>query len=282
MLLKNQTNTNSDKVHRLPKPKDVAIIIPNRADNDQKKPRGVVLYKSQEDHPNGNKTVRISSLHPAYDPAAYPILYPLGNYGFGVYENNTTNGARINTTKFYRYHMMERDDEPTLHNCGRLYQEWLCDMYSKVEEERLSYHARNQLQLRGETLDGLEDALHNSDGNETNIGKVVKLPSSFPLSPSWMYAMLLDALAIAREYQKFSWFITITCDPTMLNDLLRAEGQTATDRPDLLDRMFHKQYQLFLKDLTTNGIMGKAIAHVAVAERQMRGLWHGHISLLTE
>ena len=98
MVLKSRTNTNSNKVHRLPQPKDVAIIIPNRADNDMKNPRDVVLYKSQEANPKGNMTVRVSSLHPAYDPAAYPLLYPFGNYGFGVYENNTTNGARINSS----------------------------------------------------------------------------------------------------------------------------------------------------------------------------------------
>ena len=51
MVLKSRTNTNSSKVHRLPQPKDVAIIIPNRADNDMKNPRDVVLYKSQEANP---------------------------------------------------------------------------------------------------------------------------------------------------------------------------------------------------------------------------------------
>ena len=74
----------------------------------------------------------------------------------------------------------------------------------------------------------------------------------------------------------------MTCDPGMLQDLQRAEGQTASDRPDLLDRMFNKQLDIFLKDLTKNGIMGKAIAWVDVPERQMRCLWHAHISLLTQ
>ena len=74
----------------------------------------------------------------------------------------------------------------------------------------------------------------------------------------------------------------MTCDPGMLSSLLRAAGQTASDRPDLLDRMFHKQLDIFLKDLTTNGVLGKAIAWVAVPERQMRCLWHAHISLLTQ
>ena len=282
MVLKARTNTNSNKVYKFPKPKDVAIIVPKRADNDPKKTKDVVLYKSQETNPKGNKTVRISSLHQAYDPTAFPLLFPYGNYGFGVFDKNTTDGTRINTLKFYRYKMMERDNQPTLHNTGRLYQEWLCDVYSRVEEERLSYIEHNQQQLRGESLDGLEDALASENTDENAIGKVVKLPTSFVLSSKWMYAHLLDALAIARQYQKFSWFITMTCDSAMLDGLERARGQTASDRPDLLDRMFRKQLDLLMKDLTTNGIMGKAIAWVMVPERQMRGLWHGHISLLTQ
>ena len=94
--------------------------------------------------------------------------------------------------------------------------------------------------------------------------------------------MLLDALAIARKHQKFTWFITITCNPAKLENLKRAEGQTAADRPDLLDRMFRKKLDMLMKDLTSNGIMGKHVAHVMVPERQMRGLWHGHITLLTQ
>ena len=108
--------------------------------------------------------------------------------------------------------------QPSLLNCGRLFQEFLCDMYSKIEEECLAYHERNQLELRAESLDGLTDALASGD-TTTNIGKEARLPSSFVLSPRWMFAHYLDALAIARHYQKFSWFITVTCDPKMTENL---------------------------------------------------------------
>jgi hypothetical protein len=73
-----------------------------------------------------------------YDPTAYHMLFPLGNYGFELDGQNTTNGVKINTQKYYRYMLMDRGEDPkkaTLHKGGRLYQEFLCDMYSKVEEE---------------------------------------------------------------------------------------------------------------------------------------------------
>ena len=215
MVLKARTNENAKKVYMYPKSKDVAIVIPNRADNDQRDPRDVILYKTQEAHPEGHKTVRIHSLHRAYVPSAYPLLFPLGNYGFELDGQNTSNGVSINILKYYRYMIMDREDDPrtaTLHKGGRLYQEFLCDMYNTVEKARLDYHERNQMSLRGETLDGLSDAISTSDGDDTNIGKEVKLPSSFVLSQRWMVAHLLDAMAIARQYKKFTFFITMTCD----------------------------------------------------------------------
>ena len=106
MVLKARTNDNSQKVHMFPTSKDVAIIIPNRADNDQRNPRDVVLYKLQESNPRGSKTVRIHSLHRMYDPTAYPLLFPLGNYGLELDGQNTVNNARINTQKYYRYKLM--------------------------------------------------------------------------------------------------------------------------------------------------------------------------------
>ena len=99
-----------------------------------------------------------------------------------------------------------------------------------------------------------------------------------------MFAHYLDALAIARHHKKFTWFITITCDPKMAENLERIyeAGQSPSDRPDLLDRMYSQQMKIFLDDLTKKGIMGTAMAWVDVFERQMRCLWHCHLSLLTK
>ena len=63
---------------------------------------------------------------------------------------------------------------------------------------------------------------------------------------------------------------------------LWAKNQSPSDRPDLLDRMYSQQMKVFMKDLTKNNIMGITKAWVLVFERQLRKLWHGHISLLTE
>ena len=59
-------------------------------------------------------------------------------------------------------------------------------------------------------------------------------------------------------------------------------NQAPHERPDLLVRMYSKQMKVLLQDLTKNGIMGPPKAWVDVFERQMRTLWHVHISLLTD
>ena len=53
----------------------MAIIIPNRLDNDLKIPRDVVLFMNQEANLKANRTVGIGSLHRAYDPTAYPGIW---------------------------------------------------------------------------------------------------------------------------------------------------------------------------------------------------------------
>ena len=50
----------------------------------------------------------------------------------------------------------------------------------------------------------------------------------------------------------------------MANSLERiwAMNQTASDRPDLLDRMYSQQMKIFMKDLTQNNVMGKSIIEI--------------------
>jgi hypothetical protein len=62
---------------------------------------------------------RISSLHPAYMPLQYPLLFPYGKRGFqlGVrYKNIGASSKRTRTTMtmqdFYCYHFHYRPDQP--------------------------------------------------------------------------------------------------------------------------------------------------------------------------
>ena len=66
-----------------------------------------------------------------------------------------------------------------------------------------------------------------------------------------------DAMAVARYFGKIDYFITMTANPKwreIQENLL--PGQSATDRPDLVSRVFRAKQQQLLDDITKNGIFG--------------------------
>src|ERR1700678_243325 len=54
-------------------------------------------------------------------------------------------------------------------------------------------------------------------------------------------------------------------------------GQTASDRPDLVDRVFHAKVQALIDDIHCNGYLGRTVARVWTIEFQKRGLPHIHM-----
>ena len=82
----------------------------------------------------------------------------------------------------------------------------------------------------------------------------------------------MDAMAIVRAFGKPTLFITVTCNPKwpeIANALL--PGQKPEDRPDLVARVFHMKLERLVKEVTKDGIFGKASAFMWVIEFQKRG-----------
>ena len=100
-------------------------------------------------HPTGNDTGRIHELNKSYDPTAYVLILPNGDDGYSIPPPLKKNSRPLTAMDYYSFHLMIRDScFNTLHRCGRLYQEYLCDMYSKVEGARLKFLKENQDKLR--------------------------------------------------------------------------------------------------------------------------------------
>ena len=84
---------------------------------------------------------------------------------------------------------MEHEGEDNMiHQGGRLFQQYLADMWCKAEKEALNFIRYNQSQLRAELYQGLADAVH-SEGNQQRIGTRLILPSSFHGSPRQMHEL---------------------------------------------------------------------------------------------
>ena len=185
--------------------------------------------------------------------------------------------------EWYKYRLMIRgnDDGNDLHRFGRLFQQFVVDMYAKMESNRLSYIRQNQNRLRRDLYRNVADAVNLDDTNMASIGRRVILPSSFIGSPRHMQQLYQDAMSIVRNFGKPDLFITFTCNPNwseIQNALL--PGQTAADRPDLTTRVFRMKFKQLMEDLTKHMVLGTVIAHVHTIEYQKRGLVHAHILLI--
>ena len=162
MVIKAKGSIGAKKKKQKPSVQDVVVIAPG----EQTEKRDVVLYRSQQDHPSKNDTVRIDENHFMYDPTAYPLILPFGDDGYSI--DQTYDKKRLTALQFYRYHMQVRCTFNTLLKSRRLYQEWLCDMWSKIEGSRLKLIKNNQEQLRVEQYSGLQDALSNLKSSTTS------------------------------------------------------------------------------------------------------------------
>nr|XP_047141074.1 uncharacterized protein LOC124816090 [Hydra vulgaris] len=96
------------------------------------------------------------------------------------------------------------------------------------------------------------DTLHeyvNNVANNLNVrpGRVVIRPSSYVGSPRALKEKFEDAMAIIKKYE-----ITENLNP----------GESATDRPDLVCRVFKMKLKCFLGDIFKHGVLGKVVSHV--------------------
>ncbi|UYV70662.1 hypothetical protein LAZ67_8000195 [Cordylochernes scorpioides] len=109
---------------------------------------------------------------------------------------------KVSCMDFYAYRIMIRAQEsnPIL-KCRQLFQQFIVDMYAKVESERLNYIHFNQSKLRADQYIHLRDAIANDGAAAAaNIGQMVILPASYTGSPRHMHEYAQDAMTYVRTY----------------------------------------------------------------------------------
>ena len=204
-------------------------------------------------------------------------MFPDGEEGwsFELMESN-----QMTPMEYYRYRLQIRLTENKLHIMGRLFQQYIVDVWTIVEQTRLSYIRNRQHEFRTELYNGLMDALENNR-DVSNIGRRIILPSSFTNGPRYMTKKFQDAMAIVSKYGKPDVFLTMTCNARwseIQNKLL--PGQSAYDRPDLCARVFSEKFKILKDHVLKKHVLGKVVAYVYVIEFQKRGLPHCHMLLI--
>ncbi|OAD65531.1 hypothetical protein PHYBLDRAFT_64601, partial [Phycomyces blakesleeanus NRRL 1555(-)] len=203
--------------YNAPTASEIAVLIMN---NEEGTSRDIVL------HTRANFQQNINEYHRSYDALHYVLLFPHGEDGWTV-DASSLSGEHVTVMQWYSNRLMyRRNTQHLLHLFGRLFQQYIVDMYAKVEHDRLHFITSNQNRLRVDLYSGIQDAVIHNDCNLANLGKRVILPSSFIGSPRYMAQLYQDSMSIVRRFGKPDLFITFTCNskwPEITNSLLAGQ-----------------------------------------------------------
>lgn len=213
-----------------------------------------------------------------YEPLGYPLLFFSGEAGWskgtwipgqGVVHATTGPTGKKGPLQYYvRQRLLS---EPVFHRLSRVVKEWQRDMYSSHEEQSLHYISSAAGKKRVTTYRVLSES-----AQESQVGKM--LPKSFHGHPAKTKANTTDALAVVARKGKPHLMLTMTCNGSWegISQNLLA-GQTASDRPDLCDRVFKIKLAELMKDLRSGQIFGPIVYEMYVIEFQKRGMPHARV-----
>ena len=264
--------------------KEIAVILPGDGDRPADT-QDIVLYRKR------GALQRIRDDHPLYPSLRYVLLFPTGQLGwfskipYHLLEDmppeadNSRKYVSLDEYFRYRFHIRPHHiDSIHLFLSGNLFQEYVCEAWAVTEQKRLYQLKACQNQLRADVYNGLADAVAtNANVDVRELGKRIILPSSFVGGTRNMQQHCQDAFAINRYFGGGDLFITMTANPKwpeITNNLLY--NQTASDRPDLVVRVFHAKLHSLIQEIK-DGAFGDMAGYLYTIEFQKRGLPHAHI-----
>jgi len=189
---------------------EIAVIMPGSGNGEDARSctsRDIILRPL-----NGGQLQAISQNNRAYDGLSYPLMFPYGEEGWHM-NMRTREDKKLTLMNFYFFRLMFRSPNNSFHLYGNLLQQYIVDMYAKIEQERLFYVMQNQNKFRAHIFRGLEDALNHNERDLRTIGRRVVLTSSFIGGPRHMAQLYQDAISIVRRLGRPDLFITVTCNP---------------------------------------------------------------------
>ena len=226
----------------------------------------------------------IHDTHRAYDALHFVLLFPYGTDGRHLHIKQVGSDRRVSPIQFYSHILMHRSGRSNyILKAQKLFQEYCCMAYAKEESQRLRYIRSNQQDLRADLYHNVCDAITAADSSETELrlGKRVILLPSFTGGPRDIHRRYQDAMAAVRVFGKPDLFITFTCNPNwteIVTSLL--PGQTPSDRPDIVLRVFKLKVEHLIQDLSKKEIFGRIVSYMYTVEIQKRGLPHVHLLLI--
>lgn len=148
---------------------------------------------------------------------------------------------------------------------GRLFQQYIVDAFSTIEQARLWWFRTHQTTLRNELYTHICDYLRKGDSDAQKIGKSYILPAGFVGSKRYMQQNFQDALAVCRHVGHPDIFLTMTCNPMwdeIMQMLKLIPGGTSVNNPDIVARVFRLKLDQILDDIKKKSYFGVCIGGI--------------------
>ncbi|KAL8108004.1 hypothetical protein AgCh_024432 [Apium graveolens] len=122
---------------------------------------------------------RIFEINPRFMQLQYLLLFPHGDIGY--YREIPLNRPVKHSKRDVEVTESEDPDEKGLtpHLGGRLWQQYVVDAFTAIEQNRLDWIRDYQTTIRSDLYHNIKDAIQKGDRNPSNIGKSIILPASF-------------------------------------------------------------------------------------------------------
>jgi hypothetical protein len=256
------------RTYNMPSVDEVAALVVGDIGDDEDG-RDIVVRKQ-----DGNFK-RLHETHAKYIPLQYPLLFPFGEdqYQENIPLNSLTKTktvkkrVRVSLRAFVSFRLMERFvEDSVIHKSRRLFQQFVVDLYSIVESQRLSFIRQNQSHIRSDFLAGIEEAVSRGDTVASSIGSRIVLPSSFTGGRRYMFNNCQDAMTICKKFGYPDLFLTFTCNPRWpeIQRHMESSRTYSVYRPDICCRVFQLKLDQMMADFRKGKIFGRVIASKSI------------------
>ncbi|KAJ9567031.1 hypothetical protein OSB04_002997 [Centaurea solstitialis] len=241
----------------------VAAIWVEGNDNITAYKRSIVVY-GRSDY-----SKKIEHFYGCYDPLAYRLFFPNGESGWH---------ARIPRHRVCIDEILMKilkSIENVILLGGRLFQQFVVDMYIKIETTCLSFIERNQAKIRSDLYQGVVDCVNVGKVQPNRIGQRVVLPASFIGGPCDMRRRYMDAMALVQDDGKPDIFLTMTSNsyPTYQR---RQNGIEVNIRGNILDNRWVVPYNLKLLMMFNCHINVEVCSSIIFVKYLFKYVYKGH------
>uniref|UniRef100_A0A914QBC3 Ubiquitin-like protease family profile domain-containing protein n=1 Tax=Panagrolaimus davidi TaxID=227884 RepID=A0A914QBC3_9BILA len=171
---------------------------------------------------NNNTYEVLPEWDPRVEPLSYTLFYPNGKGDFYSSDRkndpNESTSGKLTEREYYAFKINERCEEvygfnPILYG-GKLFLQYLCDAWAKVEGSRLRYLTVNQKKLKVASYKDVQEHLNQQAAKLGRApGSVKILPSTFYGGPRYLRELCSDAISMVDEFGKPTALVTMTVNP---------------------------------------------------------------------